>query len=328
MTVSDITTNSAVLEWLGDKGDVVLNSNTIAEGVESPFLLENLSANTDYTAKIVNASGESNEVILKTKITPYAFFSVDDTISILKDITTNVETYTSIFDNVKMKMLKDWHDVYGAVFSLFLFNEDAAGWKIEEMTDRFKTEFEENANWLKLGFHSQKSTVNYGSSDGSDLVAAYQYCMNEVERFADKICIDPLMRLENFACSLEAQRALKANTDNFVGLHTADDTRASNCGLSGDALLQVQTTDDYYSVAESLYYVRSETRLDSMGTTAANALCESLYNDESNNTIFNFFFHETSMGVFNTQNAVKAVAQYVNSKNIRFSYPYQNMRED
>lgn len=66
-----ITKNSVIIEWSGDKGDVLLNDIVIAEAVASPYIIENLDSNTEYTVKVVNRGGESNTVTFKTKEITY-----------------------------------------------------------------------------------------------------------------------------------------------------------------------------------------------------------------------------------------------------------------
>lgn len=64
--MTNIAKDSATLSWSGDKGDILLNDIVIAEDVASPYVIENLESNTEYTVKVVNRGGESNEVTFTT----------------------------------------------------------------------------------------------------------------------------------------------------------------------------------------------------------------------------------------------------------------------
>ncbi|WP_086350188.1 hypothetical protein [Candidatus Enterococcus clewellii] len=68
---------------------MLLNDIVIAEGVTSPHIIENLESNTEYTVKVVNKSGESEEVTFKTKEITYKEVTI---VCDLKDkVTESVE---------------------------------------------------------------------------------------------------------------------------------------------------------------------------------------------------------------------------------------------
>ncbi|MFS1029810.1 hypothetical protein ACFC89_14230, partial [Enterococcus casseliflavus] len=272
----------------------------------------------------LNANSHIERAKVASVTNPYMFFSLDDTISILKDLTENATNYTSIFNNSKLSFLKSMHDAYGAVFTLLLFNEDSDGWNISSTTNKFQLEFSKNSHWLKFGFHSQKAGVNYGNSTGSDFIAAYSLCMTQIRRFANDANIDTIPRIENFSASKTAQIALKNQYALFSGLHGADDSRASNAGLSGSELSLLQTNDDYYDIENDLYYLRSETRLDGKASADVTTLLNNQYYDVNNNRIYNMFFHETTLQNLSTQGAVRAAAQWAFDKHIRFDFPQNN----
>lgn len=49
----------------------MLNNSVIAENVSSPYIIEDLESNTEYTVKVTNRGGESEEVSFKTKEVTY-----------------------------------------------------------------------------------------------------------------------------------------------------------------------------------------------------------------------------------------------------------------
>ncbi|MBE9899657.1 BppU family phage baseplate upper protein [Enterococcus casseliflavus] len=273
----------------------------------------------------LNANSHIERAKVASVTNPYMFFSLDDTISILKDLTENSSNYTSIFNNEKLGFLKSMHDDYGAVFTLLLFNEDSDGWDISSTTNKYRLEFAANSHWLKFGFHSQKSDVNYAESTGDDFVSAYSICMAQIRRFATDANIDTIPRVQNFSASKAAQLALKSQFGLFNGLHGADDNRASNAGLSGAALSLLQTNDDYYDIENDLYYLRSETRLDGKNSADVIDLLNTQFYDTNNNRIYNMFFHETTLHNLSTQGAVRAAAKWAFDKRIRFDFPMHNV---
>lgn len=123
--------------------------------------------------------------------------SSDDNILFLADITANKDTYTSIFDNPYLAVYKKAHDLYGAKVHLNLFYEfdrEAAKYftagrpdfNLSMMTDKFKPEWEANADWLKLSFHSRKEMppCPYKHASAETITADYLAVRKEVLRFA------------------------------------------------------------------------------------------------------------------------------------------------
>ncbi len=123
--------------------------------------------------------------------------SSDDNILFLADITANQDTYRSIFDNPYLAIYKKAHDCYGAKVHLNLFYEfdraaaacfssDRPDFNLSMMTDRFKEEWEANADWLKLSFHAraEKPDRPYQYAAPETIVADHLAVRREVLRFA------------------------------------------------------------------------------------------------------------------------------------------------
>ena len=98
--------------------------------------------------------------------------SSDDNILFLSDINKNKDVYKSIFENPYLAVYKKAHDETGAKIHLNLFySTDAYGdenhtcfnqeitpveyFDLSMMTDKFKSEFEKNSDWLTFSFHSK-----------------------------------------------------------------------------------------------------------------------------------------------------------------------------
>ena len=123
--------------------------------------------------------------------------SVDDNILLFADLTANKDTYRSIFENPYLAVYKKAHDLYGAKVNLnifYEFNRESAVFFSDErpdfnlsmMTDRFKEEWEANADWLKLSFHSRAEMPDmpYRDATPEEIIADYQAVRSEIVRFA------------------------------------------------------------------------------------------------------------------------------------------------
>ncbi len=158
----------------------------IPEG-ESTLTAENRTNGTSACVKLYF----STRMVGKFRI------SSDDNILFLADITQNKDRYTSIFDNPYLAVYKKAHDLYGAKIHLNLFyafdREAAKRFSLERpdfdlsmMTDKFKAEWEANADWLKLSFHARAEFPDapYVNATAAQITADYEAVRREVLRFA------------------------------------------------------------------------------------------------------------------------------------------------
>ena len=158
----------------------------IPEG-ESTLHAENLTDGTSCCAKLR----------FSTRMTGKYRISSDDNILFLADITKNKDTYTSIFDNPYLAVYKKAHDLYGAkvhlnLFYAFdrtaarLFADERPDFNLSMVTDQFKAEWEANADWLKLSFHSfaEYPDKPYVNATAEKITADFEAVRREVLRFA------------------------------------------------------------------------------------------------------------------------------------------------
>ena len=118
-----------------------------------------------------------------------AYFFIDDVIWVFRDLTRKHPK--SLFDNPFMSVLKTAHERYGMKVQLNTFMRTdffygADEFCLSEMTDAYKKEWEESADWLKLGFHSKQEFPDYPwiNSDYDDVKIIFEQIKGEIERFA------------------------------------------------------------------------------------------------------------------------------------------------
>ena len=116
--------------------------------------------------------------------------ALDDTIDVLEEINQKAQTLNSIFDVGVLALLKEFHDHYGATFSLYLFYEKTDGFNLSQMTDKFAQEWRRNSHWLRLSFHARTrkpEVVDYYLYDHADYQTAkedFEIIKHEILRFA------------------------------------------------------------------------------------------------------------------------------------------------
>jgi len=113
----------------------------------------------------------------------------DDAIWALRDITR--QRPKSMFGHPFFAVLKECHEKYGLKMQINLFYRTDFFYGMDEftlaeVTDAYKGEFEANADWLKLGFHSLQEFPDYPwiNADYADVKKLLDMTRSEVARFA------------------------------------------------------------------------------------------------------------------------------------------------
>ncbi len=186
-----------------------------------------------YKTNLVARDDLGNEEIIVIykleKSTGIYRLSAEDNILFLQDITKNKDKYKSIFENPYLAMYKRMHDKYDANVQLnvhweftpneFFSSPEKDYFNLSMMTDKFKEEFRQNSNWLRLSFHAEPSPeidTPYLSTDMKTIEEGAKKIYKEVLRFAgeETLCVH--------------------NTAIHWGECTADGMRAmGNLGLRG-----------------------------------------------------------------------------------------------
>ena len=136
-------------------------------------------------------------------------FSVDDVTDILKDLAA--KPYRSMFEQPALHFLRQLHQRYGTNTSLYVFYKGDS-FDLTQMPTRYKQEFTDNADWLKLGFHSfDKHTRYLGENDACARRAQrdYRLVAKQISRFAGERTLASFVRLHLWYASDRALRSLR-----------------------------------------------------------------------------------------------------------------------
>lgn len=158
-------------------------------------------------------------------------FSFDDVWMSMHDLTLHADAYKSIFDNGFLKWLKSMHDKYGVVFSLYTFDyySKEPSYDISVFPDCYAEELQQNADWLKFGFHAKDDLKKYLVDEPEEITKDYEKFLEMILRAAGghKECIDRVVRLGWFAGTKKNVLALRDREDGLLGLLSANDDRLS-----------------------------------------------------------------------------------------------------
>jgi len=121
-------------------------------------------------------------------------FTVDDTIFCLREIHRN--GYKSLFDDHFLGNLRTLHRKYGTKVALNLFYETSGDegninvqreyFNLSQFSDRYKSEWQDNADWLRLLFHAKREHPGepYKDASAETLIGDFVQVEREIKRFA------------------------------------------------------------------------------------------------------------------------------------------------
>lgn len=199
--------------------------------------------------------------------------SIDDNIWFLRDIHQNSARYNSIFDNEYLGFLKQVHDAYGTKIHLNLFYE-TDGFNLSQLTDKYKSEWTSNADWLRLSFHARGEfpDMPYRTAGYEQVAEDCELVKNEIRRFAGEAVMGPVTTLHWGEATVEGSRALRdAGYVGQLGYFNVDD------GLF--AVSYYLTVEQRRQLKNALYGTirRKELRLFAAALSLIKKSCPKLY---------------------------------------------------
>jgi hypothetical protein len=117
--------------------------------------------------------------------------AIDDSSFFLRDIWQ--KGYKSLFDCFYLKMLRDLHDKYGARFVLNIYYTTADEFNLTKFPDRYRSEWKDNANWLKLAFHAHANEPArpYQDAPAEQVIRDFDKIGEQIVRFAGEETYSP-----------------------------------------------------------------------------------------------------------------------------------------
>ena len=185
-------------------------------------------------------------------------FSVDDTFGCFKWLAKNKENVNSIFDSYIFQFAKDLYNQYGIKTSFYCMFTDGE-FTLEEIPNKWKSEFIQNKEWIKFGFHAFNDSSRYNENDETRIEYEYNMCVNALKRICGKECLTNKIRLHYFAASEMTVHYLVKQ--GIKGLLCADDDRGSYDLLPAQEQI-MRAEGRYYSEKTKCEYIPTRVRIE------------------------------------------------------------------
>ncbi len=112
-------------------------------------------------------------------------FQIDDNSFFLRDIAR--KGYRSIFDCFYLALLRDWHTRFRSRFTLNCYYRTEDGFTLAQFPDRYRNEWADQADGLRLTFHADADEPAYPYRDdirGDAYARGFDRVKREIVRFA------------------------------------------------------------------------------------------------------------------------------------------------
>jgi len=187
--------------------------------------------------------------------------STDDNIWFLRDIARNAATYSSIFDNAYLGFWRQMHVKYGTKVHFNLYYE-TQGFNLSQMPDKFRPEWQKNADWIRLTFHARANDPDrpYLHASPEKVRQDYRLVTEEIERFAGKELSSPITTVHWGTITRASARALHAEgVRGLVGYFELNDGLPSVSYYLPLAQLRYLMGHDYWKdMQEDFFFVRHD----------------------------------------------------------------------
>jgi hypothetical protein len=179
------------VEVAGSGGTCSVPAERQGDAFEAEVILRDHE--TDIVAKAADTASTTSavRVLWDRNSRPRYRFAVDDNGFFLRDIWQ--QQYRSLFDCFYLAMYRDLHREYGAKFVLNIYYTTADEFDLTKFPDRYRSEWQDHADWLKLAFHAHANDPPqpYYDAPPEQVIADFVKIREQIYRFAGEQTYSP-----------------------------------------------------------------------------------------------------------------------------------------
>lgn len=224
--------------------------------------------------------------------------SVDDNILFLRDIAKNAGTYRSIFDHPYMAFWREMHRRYGTKVHFNIYYQTVDGsFTLRDMPDKFKNEWQENSDWVRLTFHALKDEPArpYKDTPACKIERDFVAVTEEIIRFAGEGVLSSFTTIHWGEATRESCRALrKHGIIGLVGYFIFDEAGNPNVSyyLNVEQTKYLQENDYWWDKTEDIVFVRHDIVLNAFPLDKIVGELEKIARNPHQSEIMELMIHE------------------------------------
>jgi hypothetical protein len=156
-------------------------------------------------------------------------FSIDDVCRAFRYLTKNRPA--SIFDMRLFGTLREWHNEFGLLVSLYCFNE-MDNFMFSQIPKEYAEDFRASCDWLKIGFHGKCG--NYPFKHEVDYIAGFESMEQTISRLG--MGKTNILRLHTWQAT-QSQKKFLAERGIKILLYPNDDTEYDKNDAFNDGII-------------------------------------------------------------------------------------------
>lgn len=190
-------------------------------------------------------------------------FSVDDAIGCFWWLTKNKHKISSIFDSQVFATAKTIHERYHiSVYFYCMYTNGVI--TLEDISDKWQKEFQENSDWLKFGFHCYEPMSNYNAVTKQQIINEYKTVVSQLIRITGtKKNITDIIRLHYFSGNKEVISGL---TDCGVKVFLCADDERISYGLPIDVNNEIRKNGYFIDDNMECCFVGTNIRIENISS--------------------------------------------------------------
>ncbi len=138
-------------------------------------------------------------------------WSIDDNIQFLADLGREPDKYPSLFDHWYLAFWRDIHREYGTKVHINTYLTDGAGFTTDQLSDKWRSEWADNADWLHLSFHARADKPDriYKDAGYDELATDLARVHEQMLRWAGPEVMTPVTTVHWAETTREGARAVR-----------------------------------------------------------------------------------------------------------------------
>lgn len=220
-------------------------------------------------------------------------FSTDDNCRFLAEIAG--DRPDSLFDQPYMALWRDMHEQYGTRVhhNLFFEHED---FDLTKMPDTYRDEWQANADWIRLTFHSRASQPRnpYISATAEEIGHDFDVVTREIERFAGPELLSPFTTIHWGEATREGCRALRERgVIGLVSYFIFRDGRPVVSLYLDETMTRYMNTHDYWwDSREDIFLIKHDMVVNNVAPPDIVPQLDALAADPNQTELFELMIHE------------------------------------